>query len=159
MKLTQTWVGVDFDPRRINPIVNKWPSEAKGSGGLWTCSGNEWWDWMTEETSWIKDDTKMYRLTIEVDEDRKIVIETYGDLERLIQVFGYASTHSAMLSMSRYPDWEKVFQSYDVVEMTEKGQWATRLSLPYSLYGWDVASYYWNQPNIVEWEELAKVPT
>lgn len=63
---------------------------------------------------------------------RVYTIDTYNDLEWLMKKYedNFSPYHTL--------DFEKLSIDYDVIELTDNGQWETRLSTPLNLYGWDV---------------------
>jgi hypothetical protein len=64
-------------------------------------------------------------------------IDTYSDLAALVAAYPGPGVDT------RFPDWEAVSRDYDAVHLTDAGQWATRLSHPHDLYGWDCESTLW----------------
>lgn len=71
---------------------------------------------------------------------RVCVIDNFKDLINLSNECAVDEkiTKSIMTSMSKI-DWVKAAELYDVVYLTENGQWATKLTRP-CLYGWDMES-------------------
>jgi len=39
-----------------------------------------------------------------------------------------------------FPDYEECATRYDAIHLTDRGQWATRMTHPKNLYGWDCES-------------------
>lgn len=113
----------------------------KPAGALWTSPWGSEYGWaeycradgLTRQTDdghgWILELVKTARV---------YKIHTHKDLTALIKDIGGKSLWPN--GQVRYPDWPRVAQVYDAVWLTEKGQWATRLSYPYDLYGWDCES-------------------
>lgn len=72
----------------------------------------------------LKDNTRIY------------TINTYKDLEWLMERYKDNNSFSFKPTL----DFERISKDYDVIELTEAGQWETRFSHPFNLYGWDVES-------------------
>ncbi|HEX6620421.1 MAG TPA: hypothetical protein VF024_12215 [Solirubrobacteraceae bacterium] len=72
---------------------------------------------------------------------RVVRIDSYDDLAWLVE----RCPGGALLPGRgrEFPDWMAVARIADAVHLTEQGQWATRLSHPYNLYGWDCESTLW----------------
>jgi hypothetical protein len=120
---------------------------AKPIGGFWTSTylgselGSSWAQWCLEETfgygekgafpSWLvipSPDVSCY------------VIETYEDLDILMNKY----RRRIHPNIDIYTlDWIKLSKEYDCIQLTEAGQWNTRLTMPYNLYGWDCESTIW----------------
>lgn len=113
----------------------------KPVGAFWTSTyidnSSAWLDWCDyEQPDWIKP----YNFLLTVDPYAKVyVIDTLADLERLIARYPYTPLRDTFLV---YVDWAAMANDYDGIQVTESGQWATRLTTP-GLYGWDCESTAW----------------
>lgn len=112
----------------------------KPDGGLWACKYtpdkeyiSSWQEWCNEESfnTGRMDIGVVFNLT---DNARVYIIDKYNDLEWLMDRYNDNESFPSMPTL----DFEKISKDYDVIELTDKGQWETRLSRPLSLYGWDV---------------------
>lgn len=167
---TQAWVGTQ-EPTEEGFIEPSHGDRAgpwvKPNGGLWTSTfdgpyGSAWCQWCIGEQFYgrgISDQAvdneyvrfnvraHIYKLTPRADA-RIYEIGSLDDLQRLVDTYGAPSVWSnldvAHSSMPReYPDWLAMAADFDGVRLTEGGQWATRLSMPANLYGWDCESTLW----------------
>ena len=68
---------------------------------------------------------------------RLFTVDSYADLDRLHSRYGV--DHHGVDGL----DWPAIAADYDGVHLTDDGQWRTRLSQPYDLYGWDCGSTAW----------------
>ncbi len=110
----------------------------KPKGGLWTSTyderlGSDWIQWcLSEEFRGPEFDCWLLRPR----EGAKVyTIDSLADLIDLVYAYGALRNSHA--------DYEKIARDYDGVRLTKEGQWATRFSYPYSLYGWDCESTLW----------------
>jgi hypothetical protein len=71
---------------------------------------------------------------------RVLVINSLADLTKLLARFPAPLTYPG--SHFIYPDFERIATLYDGIQLTERGQWKTRLTIP-TLYGWDTESTLW----------------
>jgi hypothetical protein len=153
----------DMDWRSISSIDNgkRWIN--KPMGGLWTSE-------MYKDTSefyaeWhergiemhAQPNSQIWRLAIDVHTNKICTIDTYEDLKDLVN--RYPRVHPTVAEMLNV-DFESIFKTYDVIHLTSKGQWATRLEYPHSLHGWDTECWLWNNTaNIRDVELVAKAVT
>lgn len=146
----QAWVkgnteGPAPSPGHFQPIdaLGRWDYHwvKPRSGGLWTSTwdpsfGSGWIDWCIGE-SFAGPAFDVWLLT--PDPAAHVYdIDSLDDLAALIRRFPGRGSHQP-----EYPAWDLVAQEYDGVHLTDKGQWATRLAHPISLYGWDCESTLW----------------
>jgi hypothetical protein len=135
----------------FTPVKNDEYHNVKPNGGFWTSTfkwggpyASEWIDFVTTEmTSEDVSKKPIYLLTVKPTA-RLYTIDSYKDLKRLIEKYPFVVQARRFDSFTQtFPDWEAISKDYDGVHMTSKGQGETRLSRPYSLYGWDVESTLW----------------
>lgn len=130
---------------RMKPVINR-ICFTKPSGGLWTSTyrprhGSGWVQWCLSEDFGVPDEGwRAWRLQ-PAENARIYTIASLADLQRLLAEFG--EQPRLFPGMMRYPDFEAVAREYDAVHLTDEGQWATRLTHPESLYGWDCESTVW----------------
>lgn len=141
-----------FDVERMQPVLavdRVWVKPR--AGGLWTSSyssecGSAWVQWCIEERvvadcaegagSWPE------CWLLEPHADARICeIDSFDDLRRPCLCYGRPQDDSP--HASTYLDWSLLAEHFDAVHLTEEGEWATRLSAPYDLYGWDCESTLW----------------
>lgn len=114
-------------------------------GGLWTSSLTEdgtsgWIEWCRGEMYESVDAKDWWQLTAKIGTP-VLMIDSEADLLRVAARYGRQT----------YPDSTLYHLDYDAMvgdrwaglHLTEEGQWATRYSHPYSLYGWDCESTLW----------------
>lgn len=83
---------------------------------------------------------------------RILHLDGHDDLEGLHAAYPRCfGPYATLLSPGRHGsfcsiDWVRVSQDYDAVHLTHAGQWATRMTSPLSLYGWDCESTVWFRP-------------
>ena len=151
----QLWRGRSGQPlekERLRPIRPRYPGRTfvKPFGGLWTSTyherfGGGWVQWCINE-EWECPDDGVFRnlwLAYPRADANVYVIDSLDDLVALNERFGapaYPEWKSSF--MEAYPDWLKVAEHYDGVNLTDRGQWQTRLAEP-NLYGWDCESTLW----------------
>lgn len=128
-----------------------------GRTGMWTSSYTpdnsegicDWLRWCKGESFHVEAwrSAYVYEITRPL---RIIEIDSLADLLALNDAFGLPSEVSVTLNardsshpISRYPNWQLLAKHFDAVHLTEEGQWATRLSHPDELYGWDCESTLW----------------
>lgn len=134
----QAWVGSAApEPSRL---VKPYGDHTKPTGGLWTSTwdedaGSGWTRWCDEE-QFRGPQHEVWLLTPDP-EARVYTVDNYTHLERLHRMYGVAPLDYPTLR------WEYIAERYDAVHLTEDGQWRTRLTRPYSLYGWDCESTVW----------------
>lgn len=132
-----------FDPAKFIPIKNMEWMRVKPKGGLWTSpiNSNYGWKHWCKENDYGKCDKKdSFILTLNKDA-RIYTIDCYTDL------MGVPIIKHEIDYMNYAPDFEILAKTYDVIHLTEKGQWETRLSCPLTLYGWDCESVLIMNPN------------
>lgn len=82
-------------------------------------------------------------------------IDSIADLTTVVDAF---PATLGFPGASRYPDWLALAAAgWDAVYLTDKGQWATHMSHPLDLYGWDCASVLWLRPSFVVGRTLPAV--
>lgn len=138
-------------------------SGAKPDGGLWTSTYHE-----TEGSGWVQwclgSDYSVPRIGWEswlLTPDptaRILTIDSYQDLRRVLRSYGrrpfdFLPSWPSQLK----PDFEKIVLDYDAVHLTQEGLWATHLSHPYDLYGWDCESTVWLRWAFTEVKSLGRV--
>jgi len=117
--------------------------------GLWTSTyskskGSGWLEWCVGEHFRVPNaGTKMTLL--KPDKDARIyVIDTLEDLETLAKRYPQDPTILRYrISIADTFDYHAMSKDYDAIHLTDNGQWKTRFSRPYSLYGWDCETYFW----------------
>lgn len=126
----------------FNDITNT--DTVKPSGGLWTSTykeaiGSEWVQWCFDADEEVpKDGFWQSYLVVPKKDISVFVIDSYQDLERLMEEFG-----EDMLGVLFHIDFEKMRQKYDAIWLTEQGETLTRHSDPYHLYGWNAETVLW----------------
>ena len=127
---------VSFDKKKFKKIANS--NWVKPTGGLWTSPVDSEYGWGTwcnnENFRACEDDNKFI---LQLNRDAKIYkIDSLADLEKLPHI----GMPHVPISMMCFPDFEQIAKSYDAIWLTVEGQWATRMSHPKNLYGWDCES-------------------
>lgn len=125
------------------------------SGGFWTSSLTEdgtsgWIDWCRGEEWGEVDQKHWWRLSTPIGTP-VLVIDTYEDLERLDARYGRPMYPESPIRLLDFD--AMVADRWAGLHLTEAGQWATRLSDPINLYGWDCESTLWFQ-----WHFAAPTP-
>jgi hypothetical protein len=158
----QLWVG---GPRAhapskdsFNKVENDEGFGVKPKGGLWTSTfvpeqGSAWTEWCNAEdfnvpqagwASWLLYPTGTAQI---------LRIDTYEDLKLIVESeYGLPVPYRQDLG-ARAMNFAKLATRFDAIYLTEEGQWATRLSHPHSLYGWDVSSVCWLQATGIDWDK------
>lgn len=149
----------NFEIARFVSPINR-PCFNKPYGGLWGChydpqydiSGqcaSSWINWCNDEN--FNTETLDKGIIYSLKEEARIyTIDTYSDLEAIINKYPYRDkTLNIDGLFSPTIDFKAIQQEYDVIELTDAGQWATRLSHPYSLYGWDVSCSLILNPDVI----------
>ncbi len=75
---------------------------------------------------------------------RVLVIDTMADLRRLVAKFPARQEFGTFCRV--WPDFERISEHYDAMQLTENGQWRTRMPIEPNapnLYGWDAESTVW----------------
>lgn len=122
----------------------------KPAGGLWTSDyiddsrGSAWIQWCLAE-NFRANPFDCYLLTPDP-KARIYTIDSLSDLLLLANQFQYRPEPDLRLH-SMYIDFVSASRQYDAIHLTDRGQWATRLSLDCSLYGWDCESTCWFRGN------------
>jgi hypothetical protein len=129
-------------------------------GGFWTSSllddgTSSWLQWcLTEDFGGPAFDLW------ELDPDpgaTVYTIDSYADLQALAKRFPPVCDHLRPCrewSMGSGLSWRRVAEAYDAVRVTEEGQWATRLSMPLNLYGWDCEATIWFRWKFTGWRHV-----
>lgn len=124
----------------------------KPYGGLWASpyeereSGRYLSDWHEQSVQMGFEESKKAVLFSFKKNARVCVIDNQEDLIQVVNTYPANESYPNELKFlirHKYIDYEKLKQDYDVIYLTEKGQWTTRNPLTnweYSLYGWDCAS-------------------
>lgn len=148
----QVWVGNEEPaPDQIEPIENldDRPMFNKPKGGLWTSSLREdttsgWIEWMKRERWSNVQDPEAWVLT-PADEIDVYTVDTVADLAEIAEQsddprFAHMRTGRTVI------DFESVFEEYDAIHLTTKGQRATRFTAidEPDLYGWDSECVLWD---------------
>jgi hypothetical protein len=126
----------------IIPIRNRTPMN-KPHGGLWTSTynseyGSDWIRWCKSEN--FSDHFDGFILYPKGDA-KILIVDTVEDLRN---IFGqYMVKDNPMAHMMPAIDFEAISKDYDAMSITEEGQWRTRFSHPYNMYGWDCESTVW----------------
>ena len=138
------WDRVRFCPVKGNRGCNK-----PETGGFWastllpaTKNYSAWANWCITEDFHLE---KLNQAIIfELSPKAKVyTINTYKDLEELIERYPFTLPFGVGIN------FEAASCDYDVIHLTDKGQWETRNTYPYDLYGWDVESYLIMNPDCV----------
>ncbi len=149
----QAWVGdgngsalARPEPGLFLPIeASPWPSSkpraaGRKAGGLWTSTfdehhGSDWVQWsLGEEFRCDRESASWQTWLLDPDPAARVVdIDSYADLAALVAAYPGGD----------YPAWHDIAVDFDAVHLSERGQWATRLSGPFNLYGWDCESTLW----------------
>jgi hypothetical protein len=141
-----------FNPIR-GPYEGWGPVAVKpGRCGMWTSTYTpdneegicEWVRWMKSEMPewmWGWRWAYVYEIASPL---RIIEIDSLDDLTALNDEFGDEDQYLKAAGLGqRYPSWERLAKEFDAVHLTEAGQWATRMTRPDTLYGWDCESTLW----------------
>lgn len=150
---TQIWFGpLRPSEIRITKVVNKSPNKPRG--GFWTSTytpNKEYIsDWHDQgESMFGTFDFKSCWILKPVENIKYCVIDSYDDLDKLWDQYNYQDHRFMDIGfdigkMYTYPfDFESYFKDYDALQMTQQGQWKTRLTDPYNFYGWDSECVLW----------------
>jgi len=148
----QLWIN-RHPPRAssFNVVVNDHGFRVKPQGGLWTSTysdeiGSGWVEWCLAEDFRVPQHFRWHGWLLTPPWDARVYeIDSYADLRRLAESeFGMPEGPGYFPAFGGCGiDFEKMSQSYDAIHLTEAGQWATRLSHPHTLYGWDCESTLW----------------
>lgn len=140
----QLFVGEDEPIReKFHPATNREHGWIKPVGGLWTSTyrpetqDSEWVEWCIAE-SFSEPSTLQWSLLTPKQDARVAIVDTLADLQRFLASYEYSQS-----LYSRFLDFDSLARDYDGMHLTSSGQWATRLSMPDNLYGWDCESTVW----------------
>jgi hypothetical protein len=139
-----------FKPIRVESPIPR----PKPRGGLWTSTWHEeygggWVQWcLSEEFECDRSDPTWPKcwLLDPAPDARVYTIDSYADLQALVDRFPHRYDYEDRgfgAHVDLQPRWLSVAEHYDGVHLTDAGQWATRLSHPLNLYGWDCESTLW----------------
>lgn len=154
---TQVWLDHEQtgppDPSRFRPVQNLltfrrvkpvrltgfWTSPLRADGA---CG---WIEYLTYEDWWPHGRTDPPAYLLEPASDlRVLTIDSYADLEEAVAAFPSEEPDRDDGFGDRGIDFEAAAGAgYDAVYLTDAGQWAPRLTVPLSLYGWDCESVLW----------------
>jgi hypothetical protein len=113
----------------------------KPIGGLWSSTYtpdnnylSEWHKFCVEEyDSGITDNATIFEFK---PKSRIYQIDCYNDLVHLFKI--YKNKNSIEFASLHYLDFESIKKDFDVINLTDKGQWETRYTAEYNIYGWDI---------------------
>lgn len=107
----------------------------KPKGGLWASPVNSDWGWKDWcESEDFRECTTYFDFSLKPGSNI-YVIDSYADLEK----FKYISLNSSTINRCTI-DFEAAKLEYDAIFLTDLGERATRLTHPFTLYGWDCES-------------------
>jgi hypothetical protein len=147
----------------FNPVSNDEGFGVKPRGGLWTSTygpvyGSGWVDWCLSEDYNVPPDGRFASWLLEPNPTAVVLeIDSYEDLQVLVESdYGIDGPGYALRLGGRGINFEKLatWGHIDAIHLTERGQWATRLSHPHTLYGWDCESTLWLRWAFVKVENL-----
>jgi len=132
-------LGLTLCASKMEPVTND--RFHKPQGGLWTSTANDetvsgWYEWGKNE-GMIAPNAVTWTL---IPEPNALLVEidSYGDLTALVAQYGGSGSYGQLVI-----DFEAMARDgYDGMHLTDRGQWATRMSKP-NLYGWDCESTVW----------------
>lgn len=142
-------------PELFKPVKNR--RFVKPEGGLWTSTwdagkqSSAWVDWCRDEDFDQEVANRWFLLTPYANA-RILTIDTVADMETMYKQYPDQMPSFSFLNMI---DFERMAQDYDAMRVTERGQWATRLSHPRNLYGWDCESTCWFRWSFSQVKEIA----
>lgn len=127
---------IQLNKNLFKPIKNA--HHIKPKGGLWSSTYtpdekyvSEWHEFCGEE---FNNKLTKYMSIFEFKNNTKVYqIDDYDDLACLYNQYSYRYK-----DYFDFLDYEKLSEKFDVINLTSRGQWETRLTNPYHLYGWDV---------------------
>lgn len=128
---------------RLAPVAVHYPGPKPDEGGLWTSSErpggvSDWMRWCVVE-GYKGPAFHVWRLH----PDPVARVFVIAGLAELLALAERYPSRCPIRSERIYPDWTALAADYDAVHLTEAGQWATRLTRPANLYGWDCESTLW----------------
>lgn len=122
----------------------------KPTGGLWASPylgerfGSDWVQWCLGANYDVPEDGWDSYLLYPNKDSKIYVVDDLDNLEWLCRNYDCTPDHMKMdgkvLGWS-WIDFERISNDFDAIYLTERGQWATRYTLPYSLYGWDCETF------------------
>jgi hypothetical protein len=130
----------------VKPLQKIGTLICKPDGGLWTStydeeSGSGWVQWCFNEQFNVPSGGLWEGFLFQPRPDARIyVVDTYPDCEALFKK--YSSPLYKGSGMQQL-DFIRISEEYDAVHLTDRGQWATRMTHPYTFYGWDCESTVW----------------
>lgn len=131
MMLLRHYGSTQYCPDSVGDIENR-QHRNKPIGGLWTSPVDSefgWIDWCESEDYAHTNFDEYFDLVFE---GRLLVINGEYDLRH----FTWCGASKWLKGI----DFIKLLPDYDAIHLTAQGQWSTRLSEPYDLYGWDCES-------------------
>lgn len=151
----------EFDPIENILMFNK------PNGGLWASpyekNGRYLSDWHKEAFQMGFEEPKHAVLFSFKRNTRICVIDDLDDLIEVVNAYPANETYPNEFKSfvrQQYINYEKLKKDYDVIYLTEKGQWTTRSPLTnweYSLYGWDCASCIILDFNVIDKQMKIKI--
>ena len=146
--------GCEMFSHGLFAAIENEPHFCKPRGGLWGSplreDGNTGWsEWCRDEKFHVDRLEKFFDFSLRED-SRITVVHTLHDLKILVRKYTRPIEDPIFPSTwtTRYLDFVLMSQDFDAIELTESGQWETRLSTP-SLYGWDCESVLVLTPAVV----------
>lgn len=143
----------DFDKRLFGPIRNI--GAVKPAGGMWASEYTPDEEYMSAWERCVKEDLYIdkpldYGIIFELTEDARVyTINNHDDLVRLWESYHFLTYKGVMIHIKDVLyDFEAMAKDYDVIKLTDEGQWKTRLTNP-SLYGWDCECILIMNPDVV----------
>lgn len=117
-------------------------------GGLWTSTFIDrerisgWVEWCRNES--FEDSGQECWLLEPAADARVAEIDTHDDLVHFHRLYGRSKTWGEEDRFTDfYLDYTLMAEAYDALHLTDFGQWDTRMTEPYNLYGWDCESTLW----------------
>jgi len=138
---------------------------AKPDCGFWTSTydpsigGSAWIDWCVGNEYGLARSLDYGWLLTPAADARVLTIDSYADLQAVITAYPRQLRHVYRYEgYALMPDFERMAHDYDALHLTAAGERATRLSLPYNLYGWDCESTVWFRWAFQSVERIAITP-
>lgn len=139
MKIPETIIVEHFGNDHLEPILpicDFCPAgNIKPLGGLWTSpinSVNSWREWCERENFSTERLKKSFR--IEISTEHLLVIDSYDDFKQ--KMLDPYTTRISLYNITFF-DMKELPKQYDGIWLTARGEYETRFSQPYNLYGWD----------------------
>lgn len=130
----------------MTPIQNR--AFIKPYGGIWTSTflgekeGSEWVQWcLSEQFGFGADGDFPAWLLYPIEHPNLFVVDSYADLEKAIESFGYPIYEGSSMVLLNYE--KMVAAGFDGFHLTARGRWETHHSFPHNLYGYDCESTIW----------------